>query len=426
MRNAEADTTRKRIRGLRAAERVARDDVSQRVELTFKHNQGLGRHGLLRLTPAYSLHLVEQILARDPPRVGLLDPFCGTGTTPLVGASRGFRSLATDVNPFLVWFAGVKTRRVSRAQLSRVEGPASALIEALRADGPIADSPPLHQIERWWSPPALHALRRIRGEIAQRAKRPGWLRDVLELALCRTLIRVSNAAFNHPSMSFGHEDAGPRFSETAVYEVFGVELTGVMQALGDTPQVSAEILHSDARTLTGVEPRSFDRVVTSPPYANRMSYVRELRPYMYWLGHLREARQAGELDWKAIGGTWGVATSRLSHWQPGEAYRPRSLQRALRAIRKSDAKNAELLARYVERYFEDAWHHLVRCVDLIHKPGSVDYIVGNSTFYGVIVPTERIYGEMLQELRAVDVHVEMLRKRNSKKELYEFRVAGRF
>ena len=30
---------------------------------------------------------------------------------------------------------------------------------------------------------------------------------------------------------------------------------------------------------------------------------------------LNEAKEAGELDWLAIGGTWGIATSRLLSWQ---------------------------------------------------------------------------------------------------------------
>lgn len=42
---------------------------------------------------------------------------------------------------------------------------------------------------------------------------------------------------------------------------------------------------------------------TSPHYPNRISYIRELRPYMYWMKFLGEAREAGEMDWKAIGGT---------------------------------------------------------------------------------------------------------------------------
>src|SRR5205823_779155 len=60
--------------------------------------------------------------------------------------------------------------------------------------------------------------------------------------------------------------------------------------------------------------RGYPPVTTSPPYPNRMSYIRELRPYMYWLGYLSDGRAAGELDWKAIGGTWGCATSMLNTW----------------------------------------------------------------------------------------------------------------
>ncbi|MFD2579091.1 hypothetical protein ACFSTD_11780 [Novosphingobium colocasiae] len=75
-----------------------------------------------------------------------------------------------------------------------------------------------------------------------------------------------------------------------------------------------EIVEIDARQIPEMD-RRFGLVVTSPPYPNRISYIRELRPYMYWMKFLEEAREAGEMDWKAIGGTWGVATSRLNTWE---------------------------------------------------------------------------------------------------------------
>ena len=100
----------------------------------------------------------------------------------------------------------------------------------------------------------------------------------------------------------------------------------------------------------------FDLLVTSPPYPNRMSYIRELRPYMYWLGYLQEAREAGEMDWQAIGGTWGIATSRLNDWQPSdENYCPKDLRAVMEDISTADAKSGPLLAKYVGKYFEDMW-----------------------------------------------------------------------
>lgn len=56
---------------------------------------------------------------------------------------------------------------------------------------------------------------------------------------------------------------------------------------------------------------------------------------------------------------------------------------------------------------------------------AVQYIVGNCKFYDVMVPTEHIYAGLLRQHGFTDVTVENIRKRNSKKELFEFVVSGR-
>ena len=49
------------------------------------------------------------------------------------------------------------------------------------------------------------------------------------------------------------------------------------------------------------------------------------------------------------------------------------------------------------------------------KEGKLHYIVGNSKFYDVLVPTERVYEDMLLEAGARTVQVKPIRKRNSKR-----------
>jgi hypothetical protein len=65
-------------------------DPSRRDHFTFRGNLRNTRYGWLRLTPAYSVHLVADIL--DTVDLGdggvVLDPFGGTGTTALVCAER--------------------------------------------------------------------------------------------------------------------------------------------------------------------------------------------------------------------------------------------------------------------------------------------------------------------------------------------------
>jgi hypothetical protein len=199
----------------------------------------------------------------------------------------------------------------------------------------------------------------------------------------------------------------------------------VLNSAAENPSATAHVARDDSRLLTTVARASFDLLITSPPYPNRMSYIRELRPYMYWTGHLREAREAGELDWQAIGGTWGVATSRLTDWAPPSGRRlPKLLAGAVRAIERSAAANAALLGSYVAKYFHDLDGHVRAVSERIASGGRVHYIVGNSTFYGVLVPTERGLAQMLRDHGFRDVAVRVLRKRNSKKELFEYDVVA--
>jgi hypothetical protein len=395
--------------------------LTRRPELTFRENLRRGRHGWLRLTPAYSVRLVEDLLDACEPGARILDPFSGTGTTPLCAAERGCAATSVDVNPFLVWLGNAKLRRYAPATRAAVARAVDSIARDLDA-APLADEPPIHRIERWWSPEARLTLRRLKGAIEAAAlATPG--KDLLRVALCRVLIELSNAAFDHPSMSFGDGAPKPRVDGRAL---FVATAQAVLEGAAAAPRGRGRVLLGDARDLEALGEARFDRVLTSPPYPNRMSYIRELRPYMYWLDHLRAPAEAGELDWRAIGGTWGVATSRLARFEPSpDAPAPPALRRARDAIERAHPRNGPLLARYLDRYFEDVFAHL-RALRAHLAPGAgLDYVVGNSVFYGVLVPVERIYQALLAELGYRDVGCVTVRKRNSKKALFEYRVHAR-
>jgi hypothetical protein len=140
---------------------------------------------------------------------------------------------------------------------------------------------------------------------------------------------------------------------------------------------------------------------------------------------LTNGRDAGEFDWQAIGGTWGVATSRLTKWQgSGKAFVPSLLKRAIEEIASPKNSNGELLANYVAKYFEDIWHHIESVSLILTNDAEVHYIVGNSKFYGTLLPVEQIYKDMFLKVGFRDVEIVRIRKRNSKAELFEFDVVG--
>ena len=406
------------------------DVLKQRADLTHRPNLTNGRHGWLRLTPAYSLKLVNEILDGYSGHLRVLDPFSGTATTTLAAAQRGHDAVSTDINPFLIWLGKSKVSHYRRQTTDAVSKFVESHSEpdSLQGVSP-SDPPPISKIERWWDEETLLFLRRLRGQIVASAKAGSATRNLLDVAFCRTQIKLSNAAFNHQSMSF--KDRSKPDPQLSIFadadrhiDQFVEDASIVAKSASDNPSGTADIILADARNLPA-DLGKFDLLITSPPYPNRMSYIRELRPYMYWLGYLKEAREAGDLDWEAIGGTWGIATSMLANWERDpDAYLPYYLMEAIEKVAHATNKNGELLSRYVAKYFVDMWQHLQVMAKLMKKGAEVHYIVGNSTFYGVLIPVEQVYADMLKRLGFSSVRATAIRKRNSKRELFEYDVYG--
>ena len=407
-----------------------RTGLTQRADYTQKHHAKTGRYGWLRLTPAYSLKIVKQILdAYDGvSNINVLDPFCGTGTTALCATYHGQQAVTTDINPFLVWLSQAKTDVYSPVLISELRRQGRELASNAAQEGAMSASvPPMHNIERWWNPLALGFLCRLKKTIDAQFN-PGTQRHSLLLAaFCRTLIGLSNVAFNHQSMSFKANTQASLPFDCSFPKIFLSDLDFVLEGAKQNPAGKAQVFQADARTLCSERIGKTDCVITSPPYVNRMSYIRELRPYMYWLGYLLNGRDAGEMDWEAIGGTWGIATSRLNDWsEPSEGFKSKHLQIASNKIDVGENKNGRLLATYVLKYFDDMWRHFQSLAGVLSDGASIHYIVGNSTFYGVLVSVERVYAEMLSELGFHHVECVPIRKRNSKKALIEFDVRARW
>ena len=290
--------------------------------------------------------------------------------------------------------------------------------------------PPLHQIEKWWDHETLHGLGRAMAKIKLAEPTvPESVQDLLKVAFCRTMIDRANVSFGHQSMSFKkapRETAAVSLSSPTqqTLECWDGACTAIAAAAQSEIARPPRTLLCDARQLIeGLGSDRYDCVITSPPYPNRMSYIRELRPYMYWLGYLQNGREAGEMDWQAIGGTWGVATSNVGKWEPnGAADIPFA---PFRDILANISTTSPLLSKYVHKYFCDMAEHVRQLYAVTKGGGTVHYIVGNSKFYDVLLPVEEIFAALFGSVGFADVRITTIRKRTSKKELYEYVVSGR-
>ena len=395
--------------------------VPQRSDYTFKYNKQRGRHGWLRLTPAYSVKMVYEIIRVAPKHAFILDPFSGTATTGLVAAERGLSAHCLDINRFLIWMGNLKCRNYSSNEIDRLRHGFS--VATTRYRNLVDDDnwvPDIHNIYRWWCPRTLRILAALRQALVDEFGEPqdGAETGLIWMAFCRLIIETSSAAFNHVSMSF--RDSAATFDIDEIYSLYKKIFSAVLDSAESELSGCASVHHIDARENISINEVKYSHVVTSPPYPNRISYIRELRPYMYWTKFLDSAPEAGELDWEAIGGTWGVATSRLQQWKPTDIKLPTTLHEVVAGILATGEKNAYLMATYVLKYFHDMHLHLQSLRSCLRKGAILSYIVGNSSFYGIQVRTDRLLEESMQILGYSNIGSRIVRKRNSKKELFEY------
>ena len=399
------------------------NEVKQNAHFTFKYNQLFGRHGWLRLTPAYSVKVVESILDELSYRPQcVLEPFSGTGTTELVCANKGIYSVAYDVNPFLVWLAEVKTGIYEGKVIDLFNSVAENIVKSLSSEVPFI-YPSIRNITKWWGVEQLDYLARLKSVIWN--KKDSSVFNLLKVAFCRQIFELSNIAVNHISTSFIHENKFKTdFNDNVGNAVFLDSCRIIKNTLIEQPKIGVVVKKQSSLSIPSNMSDNYDTVITSPPYPNRISYIRELRPYMYWLDYINVTTDASDLDWNTIGGTWGSATSKLRYWKMHTTLLPHFLIEIAQNISMVENKSSKLMANYVLKYFEDMTTHFQAVFETIKSGGNIYYIVGNSSFYGYVVPSELIYKEILTKIGFRDVKSTVIRKRNCNKNLYEYCISA--
>jgi DNA modification methylase len=370
--------------------------------------------------------LVKELIAENCVKNSkIIDPFAGTATTGLVAAEMGFDATLFDINPFLIWLGNTKCHHFSISKLTALQKEFRDCINNMVISEDCW-TPPIYNIERWWHSDTLTVLSSIRKSLANTFGEPdnNFYSNLVWVAFSRLIIDTSSAAFNHISMSFKEQSTLYEWNyiKVAFENIFAhIVSTAQSQLKGN-----AEIIKVDSKDMAYQKSNLYDTVITSPPYPNRISYIRELRPYMYWIKFLNNGSDAGSLDWEAIGGTWGTATSKLKSWTPTNTNLPQKLYEVCNIIKASGDKNSDTMSLYVHKYFDDMYAHLQKTTNILAPNAKLNYIVGNSSFYGNIVSTESIIAEIMRKIGYKNVSIETIRKRNTNKGLFEFNVMAQW
>lgn len=395
---------------------------------TFKGGLGTPVHRWFRLTPSFGPELVEYVLSRTPapPNPLVFDPFCGAGTTIIECKLRRIPSFGFEINPFLHFVGKTSVNwqlppADGRRNLSRILkrfDQDRAKFENLSISETGLPIPQIHDVNRWWRKDVLKDLLILKCAISEEATRLYWA-DFFRLALAAVLVpHLTNVTLGRLQLHFV-DRSKDSIDTRAIFLSHCETMLANLPDLTSRSDVRTDIFYTDATNPRIKRDLKADIVITSPPYPNRYSYVWNTRPHLFMLDMFKDSSQAGKLDRRTIGGTWGSATSDLRQSQIKATY-PAVENAATPVVEKIRAKN-NLMANYVMKYFNLLAQQILAMNDHLNEKVQVAYVVGNSCVSGEYVETDLLLAQIFEELN-LGYHVdsiERFRKRHSGKDLFE-------
>lgn len=397
-------------------------------DVTFLEGQKEPVHRWFRLTPSYSPALVRFLLKHlECSRTTLIvDPFLGKGTTLIETKQRGLPAVGVEINPLLklaaeyalTWEVNeAEFEAFARSQLSRIRAAITQhRQESLEKVVAVYNLrlPAIHNIFRWWRPQVLKDLLLIRREVFSieivAYKQLFWL----ALAVCA--LDCANVHRNHPTITFDDDNTRPidalhDFEEKIRQIIDDLRSLALLnKGFGQT----SVILGDSVRIADYVS--QVDRVITSPPYPNRFSYVHTTRPQLFFMEIFNAAHQSADLDCQSIGGTWGRATSELytAHLEPEAA-----IASILQPLSFELQQRSQLMRNYVVKYFNMLYQHVESLRKVVRSPFRGAYIVGNSRLSGVEVHTDALLARIFEQCGFRVDEILILRKRGGRRKLFE-------
>lgn len=316
---------------------------------------------------------------------GLLDPFCGSGTSLVEGVIQNKICYGIDIDPFSKLLTEVKTTPFTEDEIVEV----LLIIESIRnrlnhKHGPIF-IPSIPNMDKWFSKTVTNDLRRLKAEIDNNTEGNSKYRKFLYITFASIIRKVSNADDQSPKPY-----VSTRFqkNELSVIKTFFYYFEKFVEKIKEFSSLKylgkAQILNSDARSISKEIKGEIQLAVTSPPYINAFDYVRSLKLENLWLDII-DYDGLLKLRPKYVG------TENIPIKDKGiPTHKLRNLQGILNNIHKVDKKRAWV----VHRFFEDMETNISEIYNILRKGGCYTIVIGESRIRGIRIPTHEILADI--------------------------------
>ncbi|MGD8506221.1 MAG: hypothetical protein PVF15_06095 [Candidatus Bathyarchaeota archaeon] len=233
--------------------------------VTSKLNKRMRIYNWVHFKEAFSSSFVDLMLNQFDIREHrwILDPFCGVGTTLLVAKERGVNAVGVDAHPVFAFISRTKTHNYN---VETLKNSKRTFLSQKFQKPDLTGTNPL--LKKAFSRYALEDFLFLKSEICSIKDRT--TRDFFVLALVVSAMRVSYAVKDGAVIRFLKRKHPP------LRKVFKATVKRYIRHLKKAEFKPCEIVvkQEDTRRLDFIDTESFDAIITSPPYLNKLEYTR--------------------------------------------------------------------------------------------------------------------------------------------------------
>lgn len=394
----------KEVRELEKKYRSKTWRLSEYQKLMSARNEQKGVYNWFPFFQAFTSSFLGKMFKRQEVRESqkILDPFAGSGNTLVACVEFGKKGYGFDVNPLFQFIAQVKTREYSNNHFEKAE---KIVWEAMNRNTDVAvEVPRLSSFEKLFNPEILKKLIILRNTALEEENEESA--SLLLFALASQLLNCSSAKRYGKGLHIKEKPCEKEVERLILNKLrkMRMEYTGFRNSakkLGSAHVVPYSILELEKAEKVPV----VDAVITSPPYCNSSDYVEMYKLELWFLGYVTRRSEFRELSCRTV-------RSHLSFNDSDTKWSHPTIDAICHALDAMELWNSRL-PLMIRGYFDDMHSSLVKIGDKLKNNGKVIFVIGNSSYEGIVIPSDLLLAEAAEDLEFKVETIEVARNLSS-------------
>ena len=363
----------------------------------FTNNMDIPRHRWYEFKEGFGHTLVERAIAdtrviRKKKNLTVLDPFSGSGTTPLTALQNNCNAIGLEVNPFMNFIGKTKSTPLNNdksfyeSELEEILNNPQIEIESMLEN--ISTFTSNGQNEKWlFNKSVLRGFEALNKHIDTVDNQ-----DLFRLALYTSVMQCCNAKKDGKCLRYkkGWDTLGyysielrNEFERNAVQIINDMEINPLREG-------NRNFINKDSRkAMTELSNQSIDLMVFSPPYLNSFDYSDIYRPELFLGGYVKNNSELRLIRKETL-------RSHVQYkWEKCDKSQSIWAQNIANQIRE----NKELLwnkdiPEMIDSYFYDMEQIFKEAYRIAEPHAQLWFVIATSAYAGIEVPVDLILADI--------------------------------